>query len=155
MAKNSKFNNITLLCYESDRTTRSPCTSSSSNTMNIILLNVKYMAQGIQEWTKQNLWKTVFKIAGLRPAILLKKTLSRPYHFNFFKDCLPQILLGPFLTTLTHIMLMRKVSLISFATFFLQCKRIIQTMSIKLKKEKIASALQSEKLGTTIFYSNS
>ena len=24
-------------------------------------------------------------------------SLSRPYHFRFFKDCLPQILLGPFL----------------------------------------------------------
>ena len=29
--------------------------------------------------------------------------LGRPYHFKFFKDCLPQILLGPFLNTLTQI----------------------------------------------------
>ena len=29
--------------------------------------------------------------------------LSRPYHFKFVKDCLPQILSGPFLNTLTHI----------------------------------------------------
>ena len=28
--------------------------------------------------------------------------LGRPYHFKLFKDCLPQILLGPFLNTLTH-----------------------------------------------------
>ena len=34
----------------------------------------------------------------------------RPYHFKFFKGCLPQILLGPFLNTLTHITC--KVSLI-------------------------------------------
>ena len=27
--------------------------------------------------------------------------LSRPYHFKFFKGCLPQILLGPFLNTLS------------------------------------------------------
>ena len=27
----------------------------------------------------------------------------RPYHFNFFKGCLSQILLRPFLNTLTHI----------------------------------------------------
>ena len=27
------------------------------------------------------------------------KCLGRPYHFKFFKDCLPQILLGPFLNT--------------------------------------------------------
>ena len=26
--------------------------------------------------------------------------LSRPYHFKFFKGCLPQMLLGPFLNTL-------------------------------------------------------
>ena len=29
--------------------------------------------------------------------------LSRPYHLNFFRGCLPQILLGPFLNTLSHI----------------------------------------------------
>ena len=27
--------------------------------------------------------------------------LSRPYPFKFFKSCLPQILLGPFLNTLS------------------------------------------------------
>ena len=26
--------------------------------------------------------------------------LNRPYPFKFFKDCLPQILIGPFLNTL-------------------------------------------------------
>ena len=30
--------------------------------------------------------------------------LSRPYHFKFFKGCLPQILLGPFLNTLNQIL---------------------------------------------------
>ena len=28
---------------------------------------------------------------------------SRPYHFNFFKGCLPQSSLDPFLNTLYHI----------------------------------------------------
>ena len=28
--------------------------------------------------------------------------LGRPYHFKFFKGCLPQILLGPFLNTFSH-----------------------------------------------------
>ena len=28
--------------------------------------------------------------------------LGRPYHFSFFKDCLPQILLGPFWNNLTQ-----------------------------------------------------
>ena len=45
------------------------------------------MRQSIEEWTEQNLWKTA---------------LSRPYPFNFYKDCLPQILLGPFLNTCTQ-----------------------------------------------------
>ena len=30
-------------------------------------------------------------------------SLGRPYLFKFFKGCLPQILLGPFLNTLCHI----------------------------------------------------
>ena len=29
-------------------------------------------------------------------------SLGRPYHFKFFKSCPPQILLGPFLNTLTY-----------------------------------------------------
>ena len=29
--------------------------------------------------------------------------LNRPYPFKFLKDCLPQILLGPFLNILSHI----------------------------------------------------
>ena len=31
-----------------------------------------------------------------------KFCLSRPYPFKSFKGCLPQILLGPFLNTLSH-----------------------------------------------------
>ena len=31
-----------------------------------------------------------------------KVCLGRLYHFKFFKGCLPKILLGPFLNTLTH-----------------------------------------------------
>ena len=49
------------------------------------------MCQNIQEWTKSNLWKIAFKKFG------------RPYHFKFFKGCLPQILLGLFLNTLSRI----------------------------------------------------
>ena len=30
--------------------------------------------------------------------------LSRPYHFIFFKGCLPQTLLGPFFNILTHVL---------------------------------------------------
>ena len=51
------------------------------------------IGQGIQEWTKQNLRGTDH---------------SRPYDFKFFKDCLPQIFLGPFLNTLTQIIPKKK-----------------------------------------------
>ena len=50
----------------------------------------EHLSQGIQEWTK--LWKIDFK-----------KPYHRPYHFKFFKGCLPQVLLGPFLKSLTHL----------------------------------------------------
>ena len=33
---------------------------------------------------------------------------NRPNHFNFFKDCLPQIVLGQFLNALSHIDLVMK-----------------------------------------------
>ena len=43
--------------------------------------------------------------------------LDRPYHFRFFKGCYPQILLGPFLNTLTHLKLlwidMKKFTLVA------------------------------------------
>ena len=54
-----------------------------------------------QEWTKWILWKTAFK----KIEVSDMACLSRPYHFKFFKDCLPQILLGSFLNTLSHIYL--------------------------------------------------
>ena len=51
------------------------------------------MGQSIQEWTKENLWKIAFKkIDGLAAVSL-----------QFFKGCLPQILPGPFLNTLSQI----------------------------------------------------
>ena len=83
------------------------------------------MGQVIQEWTKLNLWKTTIKkfdVYGLpKPKIMWSNEnyenymvlyrilygdmlcLGRPYHIKFFKGCLPQILLDPFLNTLTHI----------------------------------------------------
>ena len=57
------------------------------------------MGQSIQEWTKQNLWKTAFKN-------LKEYALGRPYTFKFFEGCLSQILLGPFLNTLSQMILL-------------------------------------------------
>ena len=61
------------------------------------------MGQSIQEYTKQNLWKATFKKSVV--------CLARPYHFKFFKGCLPQILLGPFLDILPHITLYSRLVL--------------------------------------------
>ena len=36
------------------------------------------------------------------------------YHFKLFKGCLPQILVGPFLNTLTHLFISRNFSLKHF-----------------------------------------
>ena len=33
----------------------------------------------------------------------LEDCLGRPYHFNFFKACVPQVLFGPFVNTMTHL----------------------------------------------------
>ena len=51
----------------------------------------EYMGQSIQEWSTLNLWKTAFK-----------KFKWGMVCFRFFKGRPPQILLGPFLNTLSH-----------------------------------------------------
>ena len=55
------------------------------------------MGQGIQESTS--------KICGKQPLKIWSAMvcLGRPFHFKFFKACLPQILLGQFLNTFSHI----------------------------------------------------
>ena len=57
-----------------------------------------------------NKWDKVFKNG---PS---KICWGRPYYFNFFKGCLPQILLGPFWNTLSQIL----TYLITFWTFMQQ-----------------------------------
>ena len=39
--------------------------------------------------------------------------LGRPYHIQFFKGCIPHILLGTFLNTLTHLMVHSNNTLLS------------------------------------------
>ena len=77
----------------------------------------EYLGQSIQEWTKQNLWKTAFK--------KFERT------FKIFEGCLPQILLGPLLKTLSH-------SLV-FTTPMTQKSRILTTKSKKLHTMEIKS----------------
>ena len=64
-------------------------------------------------WKENYIWVKVFKngsskIFGRQPLKNLQwyGLPSRPYYFKFFKGCLPQILLGSFLNTLTHFILL-------------------------------------------------
>ena len=50
--------------------------------------------------------------------------LGRPYHFKFFKGCFPEILLGPFLNTLTHLE-PYQISMINSAALALTLRMII------------------------------
>ena len=53
--------------------------------------------------------------------------LGRPYHFIFFKGSLPQILLGPFLNTLTHLLKKSLIENFIFCTVrFVQCSKLIK-----------------------------
>ena len=78
------------------------------------------MGQSIQEWTKWNLWKTAFKKFEVIWSASDMVCLNRPYHFKFFKGCLPQIPLGPFLNTLSHIYINFEV--LSFRDVFSTCQ---------------------------------
>ena len=55
---------------------------------------LRNLGQSIQEWTKWNLWKTAFKKFKVIWSGLLKQTISLQL---FYRLCLPQISIGPFL----------------------------------------------------------
>ena len=71
--------------------------------------NINY-ASCSRKQTQRNIWDKLFKnraseICG-RQRLKIRSDmicLSRPYHFKIFKGCLPQILLGPFLNTCSHL----------------------------------------------------
>ena len=50
---------------------------------------------------------------------LIPKQTCSPYHFKFFKSCLPQILLSPFLNTLPHLLCMAR--LINYGLCIVYC----------------------------------
>ena len=60
----------------------------------------------IPEQTEKVFKNGLSKICGKQPLKNLNMVcLCRPYHFKFFKSCLPQILLDPFLNILSRIIL--------------------------------------------------
>ena len=72
----------------------------------LTLLNLSYCLDTNQIWGKvfKN-WPS--KICGRQPLKIWSDMVcwGKPYLFKFFKCCLPQTLLGPFLNTLSHILL--------------------------------------------------
>ena len=69
-------------------------------------------------------------------------SLSRPYHFKFFRGCLPQIVLGPFLNTLTQMTCKKqrkiKQEILSLMTFLHKGKivqKIITMTQLLVKKD--------------------
>ena len=91
-------------------------------------------------------WITLFKngpskICGRQPLKNFRDIvcLSRPYHFKFFKGCLPQILLGPFLNTLTELsllILLRLTHFIPLVSFHTPCKTIDNSATKWVKKNR-------------------
>ena len=82
-------------------------------------------------------WFKVFKngpskICGRQPL----KNLKWPYQFKFFKGCLPQVLLGPFLNTLTQMKLLRFLNFILRITGISSRSPIIKTSCIPLWQSK-------------------
>ena len=86
--------------------------STRKSTMNIYFLNgfifIWYCIFFYGRCMQDNYYSlTSFKNVGGEGAHqMCIKCLGRQYHFKFFKGCLPQILLGPFLTTLTQILIL-------------------------------------------------
>ena len=69
--------------------------------------------------------------------------LSRPYHLRFFKGCFPQILLDPFVNTLTHIfsvqigfLLKKSISLPSIL-FKLKIMSILQYLTLRVTSRMV------------------
>ena len=64
-----------------------------SNSIHLFGTNYSRMGQvKFVEGSRYKIWKDMV-------------CLSRPYPFKFFKDCLPQILFGPFLNILSHLII--------------------------------------------------
>ena len=94
---------------------------------NVLLLKVYY--------------SLIKKIATLEFDIQLSKQtcLSRPYPYKFFKGYLPQILLGPFLNTWTHLS-HRNLNCDKQLHFSLAHPELNKTEQIKTKKKQIKNS---------------
>ena len=72
-------------------------------------------------------WTKVFKIGPSKNCG--RQPFHFKFHFKYFKGCLPQILLGPFLNTLTHIFHQKKV-LKEYEKYFLFTEKSLFVLEI-------------------------
>ena len=70
---------------------------------------------------------------------------SRPYEFKFFNGCLPQILLGPFLNTLTHWILRNTV------LYLVNTVTLLKTKSIQIDRKRTKASVVEQQTGKREF----
>ena len=76
--------------------------------------------------------------------------LGRPYYFKFFKGCLPQIFLGPFLNTLTHIYLNKPAA--ENYWFFKVCMTFQWTPGAKGMEDTMFGAMKCAKIRKVVIH---
>ena len=69
---------------------------------------------------------------------------GRPYHFRFFKGCHPQVLLGPFVNTLSHLFILGRY--LDYQLFFLAPQPICSQYTLSLRPENIRNPYGREGL---------
>ena len=81
--------------------------------------------------------------------------LARPYPFKFFKDCLPPILLGPFLNTLSHYLVIIHLRIQNIKTQFKNKHRLLLqnycTISWKITAAMKSHYKESQRFKTANF----
>ena len=80
--------------------TEPKCPSINQFKRKILILGIIMILPYGSRYSRMNRIK--FVEDSLKKYKVIRSAYGRPYHFIFFKGCLPQILLGSFLNTLTH-----------------------------------------------------
>ena len=86
--------------------------------MNKVLFNINSVTAGVHWRTYKTKYSRMDQVKFVEDSLWRigrdMVWLSRPYPFKFFKGCLLQILLGPFLNTLSHLYLVLEMLEIAF-----------------------------------------
>ena len=110
------------------------------------IYRTKYSRTDQMRFVEDSLKSGPSEICGRQPLKNLKWFCwSRPYHFKFFKGCLPQISLGTFLNTLSQIKEQRKISvpIASITEIQIHMKENVKEISIHIDRKKIEYVIYS------------